>query len=283
MESKFVYSPHYEFFIDKAHRDAGYNMRTFHVHKKYEIYYQIDGTRQYYINEDTYLVNAGSIVLIGTDEVHKTSSVDNNSHARYVLNFNREYLDALSGVFPDIDLFECFEMGLHVFPIQLRQQALIETYFERMIAAASSDTPEHAAEKKLTLALLLIALNKSARSAKEKATAPSRVSNKTIDKIQSYISTHYKDDLSLSLIASQFYISPYYLSHLFKKMTNLSIVEYINSVRLMAAKNLLETTDMKVTAVAEDTGFSTTAHFSRVFKDGTGFSPQQYRKTFQRK
>ena len=88
MESKFVYSPHYEFFIDKAHRDAGYNMRTFHVHKKYEIYYQIDGTRQYYINEDTYLVNAGSIVLIGTDEVHKTSSVDNNSHTRYVLNFN---------------------------------------------------------------------------------------------------------------------------------------------------------------------------------------------------
>lgn len=281
MVQEIVYSPHYDFFIDKAHRAAGYDMNTFHMHKKYEVYYQTQGTRRYYINDSAYLINAGSLVLIGPDEVHKTSSEGNSAHVRFVINFSRAYLESLFAVFPDVDFFSCFETGVHVVNVPLKQQALIESAFQMLYDTRDDALATASAERQLVLSNLLLTSKKLVSTARSESLAETRISNKTIDKIQSYISTHYADSFTLAQIAAQFYISPYYLSHLFKKTTNLSVVEYINSVRLTAAKNYFENTDFKITSVAEDTGFSTTAHFSRVFKEGTGLSPQQYRKFYR--
>ena len=43
MVSEYVYSPHVDFFIDRVDRDSGYEMASFHIHHKYEIYYEIEG------------------------------------------------------------------------------------------------------------------------------------------------------------------------------------------------------------------------------------------------
>ena len=45
MVSEYVYSPHVDFFIDHVDRDTGYEMPSFHIHHKYEIYYEIEGSR----------------------------------------------------------------------------------------------------------------------------------------------------------------------------------------------------------------------------------------------
>ena len=109
-----------------------------------------------------------------------------------------------------------------------------------------------------------------------------RVSNHIVEQIQTYIAEHYAEKLTLTGIASQFYISPYYLSRLFKKSINLSLIEYINGVRIKAAQNLIEKTNESISDISEKTGFLTTAHFRRVFKDATGLSPQQYRQYYKR-
>ena len=108
------------------------------------------------------------------------------------------------------------------------------------------------------------------------------MSNQVVDQIQAYIAWHYAEKLALTDFARRFYISPYYLSRLFKKSTNLSLIEYINGVRIKAAQNRIEKTGDSIAAVAEKTGFMTTAHFRRVFKDATGLSPQQYRQYYKR-
>ena len=41
MVSEYVYSPHVDFFIDRVDRDTGYEMASFHIHHKYEIYYEL--------------------------------------------------------------------------------------------------------------------------------------------------------------------------------------------------------------------------------------------------
>lgn len=56
-------------------------------------------------------------------------------------------------------------------------------------------------------------------------------------------------------MAAQFYLSPYYLSRLFRRVTGQSIVDFINARRIEAAQRLLETTELSITAVAEQTGF----------------------------
>ena len=73
MVSEYTYSPHVDFFIDRVDRDNGYEMPSFHIHHKYEIYYEIEGTRRYFIEDAAYIVNAGSVVLIGENQIHKTA------------------------------------------------------------------------------------------------------------------------------------------------------------------------------------------------------------------
>ena len=66
MVSEYVYSPHVDFFIDRVDRDTGYEMASFHIHHKYEIYYEIEGSRRYFIEDAAYIVNAGCVVLART-------------------------------------------------------------------------------------------------------------------------------------------------------------------------------------------------------------------------
>lgn len=271
-----VYSPHYDFFIDLCRRDATYEMKTFHFHKKYELYYLFEGARHYFIGDDTYLVNAGDLVMIHSDEIHKTGSVGTQGHTRVVMNFSDELLEELCACL-DINLFACFDQKVHIVTTPMRLRPFIEVTFKRLFEEQNeSGTAALALRKILVSELLLYCLQFVKTQGAENSA--SCIKNQTITDIKCYISERYAENLCLSEIASKFYLSPSYISRLFKRTTGLSIVEYINSVRIMAAKNLLDNTALKVSDIAQQTGFATTIHFSRVFKASTALSPQQYRK-----
>lgn len=75
MVSEYTYCPQTDFFIERVDRDEGYDMLSFHIHHKFEIYYEIAGARRYFIEDSAYIVNAGSVVLIGENQIHKTASL----------------------------------------------------------------------------------------------------------------------------------------------------------------------------------------------------------------
>ena len=284
MVSEYTYSPHVDFFIDHVDRDTGYEMPSFHIHHKYEIYYEIEGTRRYFIEDAAYIVNAGSVVLIGENQIHKTASVGDTPSSRIVMNFSGEYLGKLVELFPDVDFFSFLsEEHNHLLSnITVKQQNHIHSMLQQLLTLQEETTPESDAIRKMLLATLLLELNEMCKQQQVQGGENGRVSNHIVDQIQAYIAEHYAEKLTLTGIASQFYISPYYLSRLFKKSINLSLIEYINGVRIKAAQNLIEKSNESISDIAERTGFLTTAHFRRVFKDATGLSPQQYRQYYKR-
>ena len=109
--------------------------------------------------------------------------------------------------------------------------------------------------------------------------ADARPRNETVEQICAYLAANYQQKLSLTEVAARFYISPYYLSRLFRRVTGQSIVDYINARRIEAAQKLLETTELSIGSVAEQTGFASAAHFRRVFRETMGVGPLQYRKS----
>ena len=279
MVSEYVYSPHVDFFIDRADDVVGVEMPSFHIHYKFEIYYEIEGSRRYFIEDSAYVVNAGSVVLIGENQIHKTASLGDTPSSRIVLNFSREYLERVAQAFPTVDFFAFLsEERNHLLTgLTVKQQNQIYGLLQQLLAM--EDETSAAAD---ALGTLLLELKEHCRRQQEQTAENGRVSNRTVDQIQAYIAEHYAEKLTLTGIANQFYISPYYLSRMFKKSINLSLIEYINGVRIKAAQSLIERSSDSIAEIAAKTGFMTTAHFRRVFKDATGLSPQQYRQYYKR-
>lgn len=96
-----------------------------------------------------------------------------------------------------------------------------------------------------------------------------------------YIDEHFKENITLDLLAEKCHVNKYYLAHSFSQYQNISIGNYILQKRLNEAKALLKTTTLAASAVAENCGFNDQSYFCRVFKKNTGMTPAQFRKSEQ--
>ena len=100
-----------------------------------------------------------------------------------------------------------------------------------------------------------------------------------VQKIQQYIAEHYSEkDLSVKVLADFVYLTPTYLSNLFKKSTGYTIGQYLLDVRMEAAKQLLRDPEYKLYQVATMVGYEDSNYFTKIFKKKTDMTPSEYRK-----
>lgn len=93
-----------------------------------------------------------------------------------------------------------------------------------------------------------------------------------------YIEEHYREKISVADLARQLYLTPNYLSSLFKKHTGSSLSEYITLCRIRKAKELMaDSNDIKTYEVADLVGYNDYEHFRKVFKKYVGINPAKYR------
>ena len=100
-----------------------------------------------------------------------------------------------------------------------------------------------------------------------------------IDRILRYVKQNHTRNVTLEEICEHFSCSRSYISHNFKRNTNMSFREYVTHLRLEDAKTLLSYSKLSITEIALSVGFGDSAYFSSVFKASFGCSPSCYRKT----
>ncbi|MBK1809844.1 helix-turn-helix domain-containing protein [Clostridium sp. YIM B02505] len=101
--------------------------------------------------------------------------------------------------------------------------------------------------------------------------------NWVIELIQNYIQSYYDRDLQLSQLAKLYFLNPQYLCRLFKKETGTNFSDYLNSVRIDKAKQLLSMTEANIVDISIDVGYKNVTYFNRLFKKNTGMTPKEYR------
>lgn len=99
-----------------------------------------------------------------------------------------------------------------------------------------------------------------------------------IVKIKEYLDTNYNRKVSLDELCSKFYINKYYMMKLFSEAYGTTINNYVNSVRVTKAKQLLRFSDKRMDEISSELGFEDANYFSRLFKKVEGMSPSEYRK-----
>lgn len=105
----------------------------------------------------------------------------------------------------------------------------------------------------------------------------STVSNK-LKEVLSYIDENYAKAITLDELSSKFFISKFYLARAFKNEFQTTIVQYILTKRINAAKELLRYSTESIESIASICGISDASYFNKVFKKLEGMTASQYRK-----
>jgi AraC-like DNA-binding protein len=252
-----------------------YSMVSNHFHDGFEIYYLLSGERYYFIKDRTFYIKKGELVLINAYDLHKTMDTGVPNHERLLIKFNPEFIMTAGSPLHQI-LAALFKVNVIQFSISA--QNLIEELFSKMLQEIQTKKIGYELNLQALLIQLLVYSTRYTETNVTYTFEHPSPNHQKISEIVQYINQNYPDSISLSSVAEAFFVSPYYLSRIFKKVTGFTFVEYLNSVRVREAQKLLRESKLNVLRIAEKVGFGSIAHFGRVFKAVTGYSALHYRR-----
>jgi len=104
-----------------------------------------------------------------------------------------------------------------------------------------------------------------------------------VKQAKDYAKEKYSDsEITINKVCDHLHISPTYFSHIFKRDTKTTFINYLTQLRMEAAMELLRTTDKKTFEIAERVGYSEPNYFSYSFKKNFGISPSEYRNNYKK-
>lgn len=245
-----------DYFIEKKVSD--YQLASMHYHSSYELYYLDAGNRDYFVEDKFFSVSAGDFVLVPPSKIHRTGGAYG---IRTLIGFTYEFLSKTYTETAIKDLLKCFGSTL-IHPLDEEQQE-----FKAILNHLLKCTTE--TEFSIHLGILLQALSKC---------KPKEMRNKQISDIIEYINTHYAEIQNIEQIADHFYISKYHLCRTFKKSMQITLIDYLNIIKIKNASDFLISSDKTILEISQLCGFNSSAYFTNVFKKLSSVSPSEYRK-----
>lgn len=253
-----------------------------HWHEEIEVIIVLDGSCDYRINLDTFVINKGDILIIDSQSLHSLTYIPNQNMtwASFVFNINMLKSSNTDGVLlkyiapllnhehqlPIIikDNINCYSKIFNVI------ENIIYCYYEKDIA--------YELELKSLLFKFFSLLYKN--DLIEKHQDKNSLTINTTDKIKlilNYINDHYSEDISINTLAELCEYSQYHFMRFFKKHIGLTCIQYINNLRLEKSSILLTSTNNTIMDISLEVGFDNLSYFNKLFKRKYNLTPKEFR------
>lgn len=272
------YFPQFRIQYHNCHKYS--NMSRYHFHEEYEVYYLMFGERYYFVDDKIYHIKSGDMVLINRGTLHRTANAINSTHyERACFYFKKTFPESLGENIRNANLFACFCDSVRILRLNEEQRAFMDVFVKKISNECLNEPEMSRIYIEILLVELLIFINRCFSNAVLQDKEYCNTSYKKISDIITYMNEHYMEDLTLSMLAKRFYMSVSSLTKAFKLATGFSFTQYLNNIRVRHAHNLLDQSSLTISEIAHKVGYSNLTHFERMFKELTGYTPSQYRKT----
>lgn len=246
----------------------------------FAIEYCYAGSLECQIGEDYLYVSAGDIILFRTDpQLRRMCYPSSHYEAAQIVVYLEESSPVLNTYLSTVDF--TLEMLIEKYlPHQryysmLKQPELLRHVFERMLHAPEGIRMMYVGVKSLeSLILLASGLTPCETDAARRI---SRRQAELVKQVYSYVMAHPEERYSIDELAERFSICATQLKKYFQIVYGTSIQRFLREQKMRLAAELLETTDKKVTEVAQMFGYSNASKFSDAFCRVMGVHPKQYR------
>lgn len=268
------FNPHLLYIAKRKAMEDGVD----HIHDFMELTYVLSGKGKYIVEGKEYLVSGGDL-LIGNPGLHHQFIVTDEKEAPLEVYIGVSDLHFVDMPRDSIVLMDNQPI-LHC-KSELRQE--LNQLCHLMVAEYQTRKSGRYYMLRAYLMQMLLLIVREIRGEKEEEQNgyifESKNKSYIVKKIITYLNENYASHISLDEIARNMYLSPVYISKLFKEETGESPINYLIQIRLDKAKDILLTDNYgSIKSVASAVGYEDVYYFSKLFKKYYGVAPAYYRK-----
>lgn len=268
-------------------RHYDYDRFTFpwHVHNEFEIIYVKESSGERFVADNMEVFHPYDITIVGHSVPHYMKSApeyekgDESLRVKgVIIQFEENFMSHSISNYADLahikKLLDESARGIH-FPYPENKE----------IIQCIEQLPDSKGTMRIINLLHLLDLMANFKSKRYLGSlhfcqSVSITMDQRMEKILSYLTNHYKEDIDLNDISSSVAMSGSSFCRYFKERSGKTFTEYVLDLRIGYACKLLVENKMDITQICIECGFNTITHFNRIFKRNTGLTPTEYRKQF---
>lgn len=261
------------------------NRDPMHWHYYFEIGLCVKGTGNFVYLNQIYPVKEGDVFYSGNYESHVAISEEGEQTEYLFLIFmpsliapqecstlNREYLEAFS--YNPLMSKNKIDAAT---PAAKKIGQLIRGAYEIYTESGSL----HQMQLDIILRQILSELTIDYRSRLGVTSVIGHVNHPKITAALEYINNHYTEQITLKEVSDSIQINESYFRHLFKDELQITFKSYLTFLRLSQAKKLLIATNMSISEIIHECGYTNASQFYRVFQKNCELTPAEYRRYYQ--
>ncbi len=255
-------------------RDSYLKDVELHHHDFFEVYFLLSGDVTYLIDGRIVHVMPGDLLLISPRELHQVIIRPEMSvYERYVLWVDPQLIETLST--GQSDLTKGLGLGNQL-RLKPEDRSRVQSLLDQLSQESGSEGYGADLLRTSLLTQLLVTINRLSFQQGPWVDEDTRTS-RAVTQVMQYVNLHYSEPLSLDMLAEQFFVSKYHLSHEFNRQVGTSVYHYIQKKRLLIARQLLAQ-GKRPSQVYSSCGFTDYTGFYRAFKAEYGVSPREFRQ-----
>lgn len=225
-----------------------------HIHFNAEVAFVIDGAMIAKTEKQEHLLTRGNGILIMPYKMHNYKTKENVD--TIVIEFSPTLIEEFINIYAVSD--SVFELSPQI--------------IEYILSIVKSKTKNTLLQKAILYPIIYSVFASNRNDFEQKS------SGKIFQDALNYISENYSSEITLNTAAKAIGCSYSYLSRVFAQSTNISFTEYLNRYRILKSITPLKGSDVTVTEIAFECGFSTLRSYNREFKKYLKVTPKEYRR-----
>ena len=260
-----------------------------HLHDCMEIMYVLSGSGINFVNSVSYPIITGDLYIINRSLTHSFFAAENLVFYNLIFSFGifsgRELqlfrkVDGFDFLFHPGNRKSSPGNGISKLFLPPPFTGHLKELFESICRETSTSQAASTLNGKAHLILLLNEICSSYRALKDQKMQIQPLSDPhdSLTRMLDHINRNFQRDLSVDEIASVAHLSNTYVGEFFRERTGVTLVKYINTLRMEKARTMLSSEpDKNISEISDACGFQDSSYFTRVFRATTGFSPTKYR------
>lgn len=255
-----------------------------HLHDSNEIFIALSDNIRYYIEGRYYDLRPGDIIITNDREVHRPITVTPGDYERIFTLFNPK---AFLPYIDDYSIFSAFstrkEGEGNWLDGQLPQAKKIKEIMFNLLDLNEAKHPRNRVLQKAYAIEMLVILDEFYTTFHKSDSTTKNMSDQNapdsrIDAIIAEINATFEKTFNLSALSEKYFMDRYYLCHLFKYKTGFTVFEYLQTRRILKAKELISNGTLSLAQISEAVGYEDYTNFYKTFKKLVKISPTTYKK-----